>query len=207
MTLLSASSVQLSIFISTSNRFIGGVAALGMCNHLVLSRNPFVLTLTGGAVSTTCGTCDSAACTTSAEDVPVTALTRTADSSNAPSFTVPRRPRRKHANRLAWSLPWFTGRRRTRQRNEAPPSSACQAYRSTIVAEKAAKIAPTARAFISARAFIIAMIVSGGTFAVCPQMAVASPFDPRLPPKSSKQPFFEGWFVRCALWEFKLCLY
>ncbi|CAN0007167.1 unnamed protein product, partial [Sphacelaria rigidula] len=53
------------------------------------------------------------------------------------------------------------------------------------------------RAFSSALAsFIGAMIVSGGTFTVCPQVAMASPFNPRPPPKSSRQPFFEGWFVR-----------
>ena len=32
-----------------------------------------------------------------------------------------------------------------------------------------------------------------------PQSVAASPFDPRPPPKSERQPFFEGWFIRWVL--------
>ncbi|CAM9395735.1 unnamed protein product [Scytosiphon promiscuus] len=54
-----------------------------------------------------------------------------------------------------------------------------------------------ASAFNGAIASVVgAILIGGGTLSLSPQVVDASPFDPRPPPKSARQPFFEGWFIR-----------
>lgn len=102
--------------------------------------------------------------------------------------------------RTAWSLPlpWLSRRRRgrrkdTNRRIRGAPSTA------TPNIDASGKAEHTAVAFNSALAsFLGTMLLTGYSVAVCPQAAGASPFDPRIPPKSKRQPFFEGWFIRYA---------
>lgn len=109
------------------------------------------------------------------------------------------------ALQTAWLLPWISGRRRGRERKQVSQTASRSRIEDTSPAGAGrtpgmgAVRMGSPRAFTSALAsFIGAMIVSGGTLTVCPQVAMASPFDPRPPPRSSRQPFFEGWFVRCG---------
>ena len=63
----------------------------------------------------------------------------------------------------------------------------------------ASKVLPAANAGLNSLgvvSIIGAFLLGGGTLSASPQVVGASPFDPRPPPKSSRQPFFEGWFIR-----------
>lgn len=109
---------------------------------------------------------------------------------------------RRSRTSAAWSVPWLA-RRRRRSRGKGVDSTRGRA--AVPAAELAGKMTPEA-AFSSALAsFVGAMIVSGGTLGMWPQSVGASPFDPRPPPKSVRQPFFEGWFIRCVCWCFHCC--
>lgn len=100
---------------------------------------------------------------------------------------------RRSRTSAAWSVPWLA-RRRRRSRGKRVDSTRGRA--AVPAADLAGKMTPEA-AFSSALAsFVGAMIVSGGTLGMWPQSVGASPFDPRPPPKSVRQPFFEGWFIR-----------
>lgn len=92
--------------------------------------------------------------------------------------------------RTAWVdlLPWRAQRRRGRRK-----AAAVETGRSTAAMPHANTAAAASKGVAS---FIGAFLLGGGTLFVSPQVAEASPFDPRLPPKSSRQPFFEGWFIR-----------
>lgn len=99
----------------------------------------------------------------------------------------------RHRTAAAWSVPWLA-RRRLRSRGKGVDRTRGRA--AVPNADPVGKITSEA-AFSSALAsFVGAMIVSGGTLGMWPQSVGASPFDPRLPPKSVRQPFFEGWFIR-----------
>lgn len=90
----------------------------------------------------------------------------------------------------AWSPPWLAWRRR---RGKAVETTSVSAPNRT------AKRASPARGstFNSALASIVgAILLGGGTLSLAPTAVEASPFDPRPPPKSTRQPFFEGWFIR-----------
>lgn len=98
----------------------------------------------------------------------------------------------------AWSLPWLARRKRGRRKGAG---RACGSTINSMPAVDApGKMAPTAAiAFSNALASLIgAVMISGGTLGIWPQGVAASPFDPRPPPTSSRQPFFEGWFIRCV---------
>lgn len=105
---------------------------------------------------------------------------------------------RRHRTAAAWSVPWLARRRR---RSRGKGVDGTRGREAVPSADPAGKITPEA-AFSSALAsFVGAMIVSGGTLGMWPQSVGASPFDPRPPPKSVRQPFFEGWFIR---WDFDM---
>lgn len=92
--------------------------------------------------------------------------------------------------RTAWSPPWLA-RRRSRGKKTK--------YTSVLAPNEAARRASPARGstFNSALASMIgAILLGGGTLSLSPTVVEASPFDPRPPPKSTRQPFFEGWFIR-----------
>lgn len=105
---------------------------------------------------------------------------------------------RRSRTAAAWyvPVPWLP-RRRQRPRGKGEDSTRGRA--AVPAADPAVKMTPEA-AFSSALAsFVGAMILSGGTLGMWPQSVAASPFDPRPPPKSVRQPFFEGWFIRWVL--------
>ncbi|CAM9846637.1 unnamed protein product [Ectocarpus fasciculatus] len=92
--------------------------------------------------------------------------------------------------RTAWSPPWLA-RRRSRAKTAKSTS--------VLARNEAARRASPARGstFNSTLASIIgAILLGGGTLSLSPTVVEASPFDPRPPPKSTRQPFFEGWFIR-----------
>lgn len=99
--------------------------------------------------------------------------------------------RRRNNNRIAWSLPSFTRRRTSRRK--APASAA---GRAKVPTPSASDTVPSAAFSGALASFVGAVLVAGGTLGVWPHVAEASPFDPRPPPRPSKQPFFEGWFIR-----------
>lgn len=100
---------------------------------------------------------------------------------------------RRSRTAAAWCVPWLARRRRQARGKGADDPRGRAAV---PAADPAGKMTPEA-AFSSALAsFVGAMIVSGGTLGMWPQSVAASPFDPRPPPNSVRQPFFEGWFIR-----------
>lgn len=99
--------------------------------------------------------------------------------------------RRRSNNRIAWFLPSLTRWRTTRRK--APASAA---GRAKVPMPSAGDTVPSAAFSGALASFVGAVLVAGGTLGVWPHVAEASPFDPRPPPNPSKQPFFEGWFIR-----------
>lgn len=94
----------------------------------------------------------------------------------------------------AWALPWLP-RRRRRERKESADTTSGRVTAPAV--DAAAGIMSPASAFNGALASIVgAILIGGGTLSLSPQVVDASPFDPRPPPKSARQPFFEGWFIR-----------
>lgn len=141
------------------------------------SKIPYVISLSGGARSS--GKEPTAAAAAAAVAVAAAA-------EPAPKTTA------------AWSLPWLAQRRKGGRK--ATTNSASGGAKAVPAAHAAAskKVSPT-RGFNSALASILgAILLGGGTVSLSPQVVAASPFDPRPPPKSSRKPFFEGWFIRWA---------
>lgn len=146
---------------------------------------PRVVCLTGGA-TTSNGQGDKGS-----NDPTTAAPLSHARCCSSPPCSVSRMRNNNNNNRIAWSLPWFI-RRRTRRRKS--PSSA--AGRAKLPAPGAGDTVPSAALSGALAYFVGAVLATGGTLGVWPHMAEASPFDPRPPPNPSKQPFFEGWFIR-----------
>lgn len=102
------------------------------------------------------------------------------------------------ATTAAWSLPWLAQRRKGRRKGAAKNANggAKVAPAADVVASKMSPVVRT-NGFNGALASILgAILLGGGTVSLSPQVVAASPFDPRPPPKSSRKPFFEGWFIR-----------
>lgn len=95
--------------------------------------------------------------------------------------------------RLGWLIPRFGRRRRRRQ---APGKNAGLANNQVRTRSIEASTSWTTTVSPLLASVIGAMLAVGGTTTLWPQVAHASPFDPRPPSKSPHRPFFEGWFIR-----------
>lgn len=115
-------------------------------------------------------------------------------SNKSTSVVVPRTTRR-----TAWSLPWRTRRRRGRRKAAVENGRGTASIpHANAAASKMSSVAGAGLNSCSVASFIGAFLLGGGALSVSPQVVGASPFDPRPPPKSSRHPFFEGWFIRWA---------
>lgn len=95
--------------------------------------------------------------------------------------------------RLGWLIPRFGRRRRRRQ---APGKNAGFGNDEVRTRSIQASTPWTTTVSPLLASVVGALLAVGGTTTLWPQVAHASPFDPRPPPKSPHRPFFEGWFIR-----------
>lgn len=108
--------------------------------------------------------------------------------------TIPTVNRRATGRSMALLLPLIDERKRGRgSRKRAQDASD---YTRAWTTNTRGKVSPKVPVSSTLASLIGAVIASGFTSWVWPEAVGASPFDPRPAPKSSREPFFEGWFIR-----------